>query len=671
MSESQFNNKLTEEITTEITEVEEIESPSSASNCERSFPPEVPGISSTMNPKFDSLTSNDRDIPDFLANERKIEAHRYLVSKSTQTQWKDQGGDLLTSELTSPTTPRAKKPLQAPPNRHSQELMLTRSQLSNVHRKYQQLKIRFHRLHTDYYKLMSITGELTSSLSSSIHHEPVSIEATLKNCMRIYPDLFDKNIRDSKISLCDSDNYERNGNKSVLVTVPLLPKQLNYRKIKFHLISGNVRVKLLLLQALRWKITLSQPDERDEIVNEFINSDLLGLHGQIAGDSGRAILPYLLVPLDVVQPHPVQQSAARLLNTFASLKCGRDYLAMGPTVLNVVVQCLDSTQADSIDAFTCDMIIAMLQKLSLRRHQRLYMIASGLVEWLIHHLKAECHSMGSYRLEYATALLMNLSLHKEAQIRAAAIATMVMSTLIALLSTEHLPALPYINGALNSFLANSSINEEAKLMGLGPILEYHRKHRTGELRKHLEYILMRHRRQPNETIEELLNDDDDREEFDVLEDELDEMDPVKVNIGDLFGDTLLSSCYSLATDLPPDSLDVLQAKSPTVVQRISESILSELKDREDDVEDETINRKNLSSRLTPQTHKPKYPNPVKLLTLGNPSENSLPSIRLLENQENLSADSRLSVLIFSPSQTSITKLDRSNYTISCSKGGGN
>ncbi|XP_011311063.1 lisH domain-containing protein ARMC9 isoform X2 [Fopius arisanus] len=528
--------------------------------------PEIPEKPTRLSPVF----GNDRDIPDFLANERKNECklqnHVHLVSRGTQTPVKAD----LSRELTSPTTPRPRKPPENP-NRHIQELMLTRSQLSNVHRKYQQLKSRFHRLHTDYYKLMSITGELTSSLSNSVHRQPVSIETTLRNCMRIYPDLFNKNIRGSEISLSsDTENYDSTC-KSFLVTVPLLPKLLNYKKIKFHLINANIKTKLLLLQALRWKITLSQPEERDDVVNEYINSDLLGLHGQLAGDSGRAVLPYLLVPLDVVQPHPLQQSAARLLNTFASLKCGRDYLAMGPTVLNVVVQCLDSTHADSIDAFTCDMIIAMLQKLSLRRHQRLYMIASGLVEWLVHHLKAEGHSMGTYRLEYAAALLMNLSLHKEAQIRAAAMATVLMSTLIALLATEHLPALPYVNGALNSFLANSSINEEARHVGLGAILEYHRKRRTGELRKHLEYILDRHQRHPNETIEELLNDDDDKEEFDVLEDELDEMDPVKVNVGDLFGETLLASCYSL-NNLRSNSLDVMSVKSPVIVQQVPESL---------------------------------------------------------------------------------------------------
>lgn len=73
------------------------------------------------------------------------------------------------------------------------------------------------------------------------------------------------------------------------------------------------------------------------------------------------------------------------------------------------------------------------------------MIAAGLVEWLIHHLKAECHTMGTYRLEYATALLMNLSLQKEAQVRAAAMPTILISTLIILLSLEHLPVILIIH----------------------------------------------------------------------------------------------------------------------------------------------------------------------------------------------------------------------------------
>lgn len=33
---------------------------------------------------------------------------------------------------------------------------------------------------------------------------------------------------------------------------PVPPKLLDYKKIKFHLINGSVKTKLLLLQALRW-----------------------------------------------------------------------------------------------------------------------------------------------------------------------------------------------------------------------------------------------------------------------------------------------------------------------------------------------------------------------------------------------------------------------------------
>lgn len=84
------------------------------------------------------------------------------------------------------------------------------------------------------------------------------------------------------------------------------------------------------------------------------------------------------------------------------------------------------------------MMIAMLQKLSLRKQQRIYMIENGLVEWLIHHLYDQCRVMDSYRLEYATALLMNLSLHQVALKRASALAPLLISTLVDLLLMDHI-----------------------------------------------------------------------------------------------------------------------------------------------------------------------------------------------------------------------------------------
>ncbi|CAG5100903.1 Similar to armc9: LisH domain-containing protein ARMC9 (Danio rerio) [Cotesia congregata] len=580
------------------------------------------------NEKFESkfiplpLSVNDRDIPDFLGANRQeyniMNNKRFIVcSRSTQT---DNGNEmppanvLLTNGFNHPAiiintsaTRRLNTPNSTGTNYTNQELILTKSQLFNVHRKYQKLKKNFHKLHSEYQRIRDIASVFTEAIEKSIHGEPVDLRVTLQTCRQIYPDVFNYDSSYEQLQSEQDDDFSIASNrKSMLSMVPLLSKYLNYHKIKLHLISAS-------------KITLSQPIERAETINEYVKNDLLELYhnSQSSNDlSGKSsILPYLLIPLDVVEPHPLQQSAARLLNTFASFKSGRDYLAVGPAILNVVVQCFDSTSAESIDAFTCDMIIATLQKLSLRRNQRLYMIAAGLVEWLIHHLKAECHTMGTYRLEYATALLMNLSLQKEAQVRAAAMPTILISTLIILLSLEHLPALPYVNGALNNFIANSTINKEAKLIGLGSILEYHRRYRSGELRKHIDHILLRHRRPDNETIDEIINEDDDREDYDNLDDELDEMDPVKVNPGDLFGETLLAASYSL----PPNTFSDDKFREPVEITDKSKSA--------------DFNLQSVESSQSPRLSSFSYKlmvNPVKLTAV---EENNINNGELIDSKK--------------------------------------
>jgi len=79
-----------------------------------------------------------------------------------------------------------------------------------------------------------------------------------------------------------------------------------------------------------------QSTERDEVLHEYISRDLLGLHGQIASDNGKSILPCLLTAGEAYARHLLQQFIARLLNTLASFRCGRDYLSVGSTVINVV-----------------------------------------------------------------------------------------------------------------------------------------------------------------------------------------------------------------------------------------------------------------------------------------------------------------------------------------------
>jgi hypothetical protein len=63
------------------------------------------------------------------------------------------------------------------------------------------------------------------------------------------------------------------------------------------------------------------------------------------------------------------------------------------------------------------------------------MIEMGVVEWLIQRLSAGMNSMKAYTLEYSTALLMNLCLHRSAKERCVPLAKTVLKLLIALLGT--------------------------------------------------------------------------------------------------------------------------------------------------------------------------------------------------------------------------------------------
>ncbi|XP_029669682.1 uncharacterized protein LOC115239350 [Formica exsecta] len=530
-----------------------------------------------------SIVPNDRDIPIFLEDHDDEEQYslshktsRNLKSKDTQTHItgdqiiiNNSREDVLNSGESVNSLVKMHK-LDKRLIQCNQELALTKTHLCSVHTNYEKLKVRFHKLHADYHKLINVAGELTVALENSVKGQTVDIQRTLEICMKIFPDLFNQNIREaSHPSLLQFGHTDVKAiaqpKLDHIAALPVSPKLLDYKKIKLHLLNGDVKTKLLLLQALRWKITLAQLNEQDEVLHEYVSHDLLGLHGQIASDSGKPILPCLLTAGEAYARHLLQQFTARLLNTLASFRCGRDYLSVGSTVVNVIFACLDSNYADGVDIFACDMMVAMLQKLSLRRQQRIYMIENGLLEWLINHLHDKCRVISLYRLEYATALLMNLSLHRLAQARASKISSLLVSTLLILLSIDHSSSLPYINGALNNFLNNPVINEEAKKMKSSNVSDYlGGNQKTTKIRKHLEHILKIQRRENVNTPQTEETGDDDNEELDVLENELDENDPLQNYIGELNGETLLAMCYSVSSKIPQNAIT-----TDTTLQKIS------------------------------------------------------------------------------------------------------
>ncbi|XP_011494350.1 PREDICTED: lisH domain-containing protein ARMC9-like [Ceratosolen solmsi marchali] len=409
------------------------------------------------------------------------------------------------------------------PSINNDELNIIKLRLFNLHKHYQKLKFHFYKLHEDYLKINEIAEILTVSLENSVQGQPVHLDMILQACLKIFPNRVNRNTHSNSEVYTD--------NKNILNNISLFPKLLDYKKIKLHLKFGDIKIKLLLLQALRQKLTLNQPKQRDDIIHEYTNKDLL----ELQENSTTSI-------------NIMQQTTSRFLNTLASLSCGRIYLSSNPIALNTIIVYLDNCSNMANDPITLDMLLATLQKMSLRKQERNYMIEVNLVEWLIYHLNTENFKVRAYRLEYSCALLMNLSLHSSARSRASLIASLLVSTMITLLSTDCVSILPYINGALQNFLLNNEINKEAKKLHLTEILEYYCMESDEELRRNILHTLKIHKRECNESLsddDEFPDEDDDI--FNVLEKELDENDPLEVPVGELQGENLLDTCYSIPT----------------------------------------------------------------------------------------------------------------------------
>lgn len=80
---------------------------------------------------------------------------------------------------------------------YTQELAATKSHLCSVHSNYEKLKVRFHKLHADYHKLMRIARILTNALENSARGQTVHFQDMLESCIQIFPDLFNQNIKDT------------------------------------------------------------------------------------------------------------------------------------------------------------------------------------------------------------------------------------------------------------------------------------------------------------------------------------------------------------------------------------------------------------------------------------------------------------------------------------------
>ncbi|CAF2887936.1 unnamed protein product [Rotaria sp. Silwood2] len=323
-----------------------------------------------------------------------------------------------------------------------------------------------------------------------------------------------------------------------------LTEKLDSGKIKRDIVhvSTSPREKALLLQALRWKLTKAKTDfKREKTLECYIGCDLLGCRSDV--DQRTKIIKQLS-STSGGDTYYVKEEWARLINTIASLRKGRNYLAPNDSLIICMQK---AAMSESSDTLIKQHLLAGLQKLSLRRSVQTLLINQNIIKWLI-PLLGKTERLSDYTLEYGVALLMNLCLRTNGRKKCAGIAEQAITVLSALLTHPNHETRPYVNSSLYSILTLKSIRDKAMQLNLDNRLRsiIQTEKTNSETKGQLEFLLNllykggdQDGRQTSDNEQD--NDDEDQ---DIMEADLDLGDKLRPSDKELSGEKLIIDQYA-------------------------------------------------------------------------------------------------------------------------------
>jgi|EP00945_MAST-04E_sp_MAST-4E-sp1_P003909 LisH domain-containing protein ARMC9 len=307
-----------------------------------------------------------------------------------------------------------------------------------------------------------------------------------------------------------------------------------------------------IMQALRWRLNRARPRAlRQKVLQSYINNDLLGCSG-----SGSDVLAKLLRSKN----QSIREYCCRLVNHLASEVSGRSYLLNHGEVLPLLINALREEKEDNI---TRQNALGALQKFSLRRKPQTVMIENNLIQWITSILRLHSENetaagpdgagvLSEYTIEYATALLMNLSVRTLGKIKCEEPSVGILQVMNDLLESDNHQVRTYVNGTLYSVLTRPSLKNQALEMGMDEMLRRLMTHSDDEFKRQIEYILNQLKKEDS-AGDDLSDGDDEEEEEDAEDPEEDEepeeddeetLQPPSSKDGEFEGEELLSNKYA-------------------------------------------------------------------------------------------------------------------------------
>ncbi|XP_021945041.2 lisH domain-containing protein ARMC9 [Folsomia candida] len=439
-----------------------------------------------------------------------------------------------------------------------------------------------------YAKLLLVTHELVVALEQSVSGQPIPMDSILDKCFYIFPEIFTPKTLNSASDvegkpnieyfkqLSASANFDPTQDSEVslffLGISNVSPEFLDYEKMKETLTdvsTASVSDKLCLLQALRWLITRTTESCRATAVESFVGSDIFGI-SLTTPEYREKLFHCMLYPTPTYQ----KECLARFVNAISSTRTGRNYLSSTVFIADTMIKSL-TTFTGITESFICQMVVATLQKLSLKRSMRIFMIQHKVIDWLVMFIKKELDeqttavlaktsekdksknhndlstigSFNPYLMEYAWALLMNLCLHEEAWTSCIENgADLIKCACTMLKVTPRKDLAPYVVSTLYSVLRCPEMYDLAKKLQLetlvSPLLT-----ENSELAEHLNNLISLLYMKGCDRItssRETNYDDEDSPDPDIFEPEIELSESwttALVEESDLTGDDLLLRKY--------------------------------------------------------------------------------------------------------------------------------
>ena len=307
---------------------------------------------------------------------------------------------------------------------------------------------------------------------------------------------------------------------------------LNFISICYDLNNLSDEIQICaLLQALRWRITKTDPDLSESCLESYIKYNIM----------------CVIKPHDSLLDHllsstkKIKEYALRLLNVIAHKKAGRDYLLNKENIIALVLNILYPEKTNNSLRQIC---LSFLQKLSLRKEGQMCMIQMDMIKWILKVIKNEVPCVDEEMIEFCTAIMMNLSVRSAAKAKFEELQPELLQAITKYLNFHNLNVTKYINCLLYTLLSYESFRISAKKLGIDKLLNHLCSISESELKKQLELILDQlESTEDNNTS--LVSDIESDDTYIIIDDD---MDDIITNPNVLKGFELLQSKYETKTE---------------------------------------------------------------------------------------------------------------------------